>query len=361
MPAANDTVRVGLIGYGYVGKTFHAPMITATPGLDLVAVASSRAADVHADLPGVDVVDADGLIARSDVDLVVIASPNDTHRPLAEAALTAGHHVVVDKPFTLSLQDARAVVDTADRCQRIVSVFQNRRWDSDYLGIKQVIDGGLIGEVVHFESHIDRFRPSPRDRWRENPGPGAGLWFDLSPHLADQALQLFGLPDAVTADFGCLRAGSRTDDWAHVILDYPRRRVVLHGSMLAAGAHTRFIAHGTAGTVVKHRSDIQEDQLRAGVLPGAPGWGEDSDDMLLYDAAGRQTSRPTPPGDQLGYYRELHQAVTAKGPNPVPPQQILAVMAVIDAGRRSAQTGHRTELELFPAERQHWRTSDGAQ
>lgn len=344
--SAADTVRVGLIGYGYVGKTFHAPMIAATPGLELVAVASSRAADVHADLPGVHVLDADGLIGRGDVDLVVIASPNDTHRPLAEAALTAGHHVVVDKPFALSLQDARAVVDTANRCQRIVSAFQNRRWDSDYLGIKQVIDGGLIGEVAHFESHIDRFRPSPRDRWRENPGPGAGLWFDLGPHLADQALQLFGVPEAVTADFGCLRAGSRTDDWAHVILDYPRLRVVLHGSMVAAGAHTRFIVHGTAGTVVKHRSDIQEDQLKAGVVPGAPGWGEDTDDMVLYDAAGRQTSRPTPPGDQLCYYRELHQAVTGKGPNPVPPQQILAVMAVIDAGRRSARSGRRTELQL---------------
>ena len=354
MSGVDDTVRVGLIGYGYVGKTFHAPMITATPGLELVAVASSRAADVHADHPGVHVVDADGLIARGDVDLVVIASPNDTHRPLAEAALRAGHHVVVDKPFTLSLQDARAVVGTADRCQRIVSVFQNRRWDSDYLGIKGVIDGGLIGEVAHFESHIDRFRPSPRDRWRENPGPGGGLWFDLGPHLADQALQLFGLPDAVTADFACLRAGSRTDDWAHVILDYPRRRVVLHGSMLAAGAHTRFIAHGTEGTVVKRGSDIQEDQLRAGVVPGAPGWGEDPDDMLLYDAAGRPTSRPTPPGNQLCYYRELHQAITTQGPNPTPPQQILAVMAVIDAGRRSAQTGHRTELALSPEERQHW-------
>jgi len=354
MSVADDTVRVGLIGYGYVGKTFHAPMITATPGMELVAVASSRAADVHADHPDADVVDADGLIARGDVDLVVIASPNDTHRPLAEAALTAGHHVVVDKPFALSLQDARAVVDTAERCRRIVSVFQNRRWDSDYLGVKQVIDGGLIGEVVHFESHIDRFRPNPRDRWRENPVPGGGLWFDLGPHLADQALQLFGLPEAVTADLGCLRAGSRTDDWAHVILDYPRRRVVLHGSMIAAGAHTRFIAHGTAGTVVKHRSDIQEDQLKAGVVPGAPGWGEDSDDMLLYNADGRQTSLPTPPGDQLRYYRELRQAITAGGPNPVPPHQILAVMAVIDAGRLSAQTGRRTELALSPEERKHW-------
>ncbi len=337
-------VRVGLIGYGYVGRTFHAPMITATPGLELVAVASTRAAEVTADHPGVDVVDTDGLIERADVDLVVIASPNDTHRRLAEAALTAGHHVVVDKPFTLSLDDARAVVATAERRQRIVSVFQNRRWDSDYLGVKQVIADGLLGEVAHFESHIDRFRPNPRDRWRENPGPGAGLWFDLGPHLADQALQLFGLPEAVTADFGCLRAGSRTDDWAHVVLDYPRRRVILHGSMLAAGAHTRFTVHGTRGSVVKHCSDIQENQLRDGIAPGSPGWGVDPDPLDLYDATGAHRRLPTPPGDQLQYYRELQRAMTAGGPNPVPPQQILAVMAVIEAARMSAHTGRRTEL-----------------
>lgn len=329
-------------------------MITATPGLELVAVASTRPADVDADYPGVDVVDPDRLIARADVDLVVIASPNDTHRPLAEAALRAGHHVVVDKPFTLSLDEARAVVATADRRQRIVSVFQNRRWDSDYLGVKQVIDSGLIGEVAHFESHIDRFRPNPRDRWRENPGSGAGLWFDLGPHLTDQALQLFGLPEAVTADFGCLRAGSNTDDWAHVLLDYPRSRVILHGSMLAAGAHTRFIVHGTHGTVVKRGSDIQEAQLKDGIAPGGPGWGADPDDLDLYDAAGAHRRCPTPPGDQLQYYRELQRAITAGGPNPVPPQQILAVMAVIEAARISAHTGRRTELSLTPDERANW-------
>lgn len=348
---AGDPVRVGLIGYGYVGRTFHAPMIAATPGMDLVAVASTRPGEVHADHPGVDVVDTDGLIARTDLDLVVIASPNDTHRPLAQAALTAGHHVVVDKPFTLSLEEARAVVATADRGQRIVSVFQNRRWDSDYLGVRQVIDLGLIGEVAHFESHIDRFRPDPRDRWRESPGPGAGLWFDLGPHLADQALQIFGLPEAVTADFGCLRAGSSTDDWAHVILDYPRCRVILHGSMLAAGAHTRFVVHGTRGSVVKRGGDIQEAQLRAGVAPGSPGWGADPDDLDLYDADGTHRRHPTPPGDQLQYYRELHRAITAGGPNPVPPHQILGVMAVLDAARISAGTGRRTELALTADER----------
>lgn len=353
MSVDDAVVRVGLVGYGFVGKTFHAPMIVATPGMDLVAIASSRADDVHADHPQVDVVDTETLLAR-DLDLVVIASPNDTHRPLAEAALAAGHHVVVDKPFTLSLGDARAVVATAARHERIVSVFQNRRWDSDFLGVQSVIGDGLIGEVAHFESHIDRFRPTPRDRWRENPGPGAGLWFDLGPHLVDQALLLFGLPDTVTADLGSLRPGTLTEDWAHVILDYPGRRVIVHGSLLVAGAPTRFVVHGSHGTVVKRGSDLQEARLKDGVAPGTPGWGDDPDDLLLYDRSGTPRTISTPAGDQLQYYRLLHQAIARGGPNPVPPHQALAVMAVLDAAVESARTGRRTPLALAADERALW-------
>lgn len=354
--APHDTaISVGLIGYGYVGKVFHAPMISATPGLELVAIASSRASDVHADLPGVQVAaDPYKLVARDGLDLVVIASPNETHRPLAEAALTAGRHVVVDKPFALSLDDARSIVATAERHGRIVSVFQNRRWDSDYLGVRQAIGDGLLGEVKHFESHIDRFRPVPQDRWRENPGPGAGLWFDLGPHLADQALQLFGLPARVTANLASLRDGSRTDDWAHVVLDYEHRRVILHGSMIAAGAHTRFIVHGDAGTLVKRGSDVQEAQLRAGITPGSAGWGDDPDAMTVYDGAGEARALPTPAGDQLQYYVQLQRAIAAGGPNPVMPHEALGVMAVIEAGLESARTGAGVAPALTAGERSAW-------
>ena len=357
MPHEPTPLSVVVVGYGFGGRVFHAPLVAATPGLSLDAIVTgdpARREQAERDHPGAAIYATAEQAWSAGHDLAAISTANVTHVPFATTALAAGMHVVLDKPVAATAGQAAELAERAADADRLLVPFQNRRWDSDYLGIKQVIDGGLIGEVAHFESHIDRFRPSPRDRWRENPGPGSGLWFDLGPHLADQALQLFGLPEAVTADFGCLRAGSRTDDWAHVILDYPRRRVVLHGSMLAAGAHTRFIAHGTAGTVVKRGSDIQEDQLKAGVVPGAPGWGEDSDDMLLYDTAGRQTSLPTPPGNQLRYYRELHQAITGQGPNPVLPRQILSVMAVIDAGRRAAQTGCRTELALSPQERQNW-------
>jgi len=355
MSSYDSPVTVGLIGYGFVGKVFHAPMITATPGLRLVAVASRRASDVHADHPDVDVVaDPDELVQRDGLDLVVIASPNDTHRPLAEAALNAGRHVVVDKPFALSLDDARSIVATAERCGRLVSVFQNRRWDSDYLGVKQVIAAGLIGEVKHFESHIDRFRPTPQNRWRENAGPGAGLWFDLGPHLVDQVLHLFGLPSRVTADLARLRDGSQTDDWAHVVLDYERRRVILHASMVAAGAHTRFIVHGDAGTLVKRGSDLQEARLREGIAPGSAGWGDDPDDMVLFDGSGETRILPTPAGDQLQYYVQLRRAIAEGGPNPVRPHEALGVMAVIEAGLQSARTAAAMAPALTADERSAW-------
>ncbi|MGH8080269.1 MAG: Gfo/Idh/MocA family oxidoreductase, partial [Lysobacter sp.] len=218
----NDApVRVALVGYGFAGKTFHAPLIAATAGLSLALVGSSDPAKVHADHPHASVIDDPfAAVTHADADLVVIATPNHSHAPLARAALAAGKHVVVDKPFTLDLSEARELAALATRHQRVLSVFQNRRWDSDYLGVKQAIDEGRIGEVVHFESHIDRFRPQVRERWREQTGPGTGVWWDLGPHLADQALQLFGLPERVLASQAVLREGAVVADWAHTVFEY---------------------------------------------------------------------------------------------------------------------------------------------
>ena len=334
-------IRVALIGYGYVGKTFHAPLIQATPGLELVAVASSDAAKVHADWPDVRV-DGDpvALATSGSVDLVVIASPNDSHAPLALAALRAGRHVVVDKPFTLDLTQARAVIAAAKEADRIVSVYHNRRWDSDFLTVRQAIEDGLVGEVAHLESHIDRFRPVVRDRWRERDGPGGGLWYDLGPHLADQALCLFGPPERVHANLGTLRRGAQVDDWAHVVLDYPTRRVVLHAGMLVAGGTHRFVVHGSGGTLVKPSIDRQEAQLIEGMTPGAPGWGEDPDPLLVYDGSGGAPRVvPAIAGDQRRFYAGMAAALTAGAPNPVPAGEALAVMAVVEAAAEAARTG----------------------
>lgn len=343
-------VRIGLIGYGYAGRVFHAPLIAGTEGVELVAVASSRPAAVHAALGDVVVEPTpEALITRSDIDLVVVATPNDTHAPLALAAIAAGKHVVVDKPFALTLDEARTVVDAAERAERVLAVFHNRRWDSDYLSIKAAIARGDVGEVVHFESHFDRFRPQVRDRWRERAEGGGGIWYDLGPHLIDQALQLFGLPEAVEASLAALRPGARADDWAHAVLHYPTRRVILHASMLVAGGAARFTIHGTTGTLVKQSADQQEAQLLAGIAAGGPGWGADDDPIILHDGANSRSIAANP-GDQRVFYSDVADAIHGRGCNPVPPVQALAVMAVVEAGRRSSAERRATALALRPSE-----------
>lgn len=346
-------IRIGLIGYGYAGKTFHVPLIRSTPGLELAAVASSDATRVHADLPGMWVIDSpSALIQDERIDVVVIATPNHTHAPLASEALRAGKHVVLDKPMALDLAEARELIALADASPGLLSVFHNRRWDSDYLAVKHAIADGAIGEVVHFESHIDRFRPVVRNRWRESAGPGAGIWYDLGPHLVDQALQLFGLPERVQAHLAIQRSGGKSDDWAHVRLDYGHRQVILHASMLVAGGARRFVVHGSRGSLVKIGADRQEAQLIDGLRPGTQGWGEDPDPLQLFDADGQRHDLPTLPGDQSQYYAALRDAVQRGQPHPVTPVQALAVMAVLDAGFESSRHGGDVTVPLSDAERQ---------
>ena len=345
-------IRVGLIGYGYSGRTFHAPLIRAVPGLNLRLISSRDPARVAADLPGVAVIADPYAVATAEaVDCVVIAAPNDTHAPLARAALAAGKHVVVDKPFTLDLAEARGLREAARSRSRLLAVFHNRRWDSDFLTLRAAIADGVIGPVRHFESHFDRFRPQVRDRWREGAGPGSGIWYDLGPHLLDQALLLFGLPERVTANLARLRPGAQADDWAHVVLDYPDLRVVLHASMLVAGGSPRFVAHGEAGSLIKHGADRQEQHLLAGLAPGAPGWGADPDALEIHDGAGRVSHVPASAGDQRRFYQGVAETI-ARGPiDDTAALEAVRVMACLEAARISARTGASVGLTLAPDER----------
>lgn len=344
-------IRVGLIGYGFSGKTFHAPLIASVAGLELCAVSSRDAGKVQADFPGMAVhADPHALIAAEHIDLVVIATPNETHAPLARAAIAAGKHVVIDKPFTLDLGEARGLVALPDDRGVLLSVFHNRRWDSDFLTVRAAIDANVVGDVTHFESHFDRFRPDVRDRWRERSGPGSGVWYDLGPHLVDQALLLFGLPDTVQASIATQRPGAMTDDWAHVVLSYGERRVILQASMLVAGGVDRFTVHGTAGSMTKHCADHQEAQLLSGMRPGDANWGEDPDPLVIHAANGQREQRAVP-GDQRHYYFGIAAAVRGAAKNPVAPIEALAVMAVVEAAFLSAKTGTTTALALTDRER----------
>lgn len=349
-------IRVGIVGFGFVSKTFHVPLLRATPGYRIAAVSSRRPAEVLALLPDVDVVaDPKALAEHSAVDLVVIASPNQTHAPLAEHAMRAGHNVVVDKPFTVTLEEARHLGAIAAERNVLLSVFQNRRWDSDFLTISDVISKGLLGRVVQFESRIDRFRPEVRDRWREVPGPGAGLLYDLGPHLIDQALLLFGVPDTVQATLSSQRRGASTDDFFQLVLRYGEMVAVLQAGSLVSGGTARFSVHGDKASIVKQKPDIEEDQLRSGVTPGSPDWGADPDDAMLYEGAtGESRSLPAARGDQRRYYMELRDALHQRSPNLVPPEQGATVMAIIEAALRADREGRRVVPEVTENERAAW-------
>ncbi|HBM8968567.1 TPA: oxidoreductase [Enterobacter cloacae] len=344
----SDSIRVGLIGYGYASKTFHAPLIAGTPGMALAAMSSSDATKVHADWPTVPVVsEPKHLFNDPNIDLIVIPTPNDTHFPLAKAALEAGKHVVVDKPFTVTLSQARELDALAKSLGRLLSVFHNRRWDSDFLTVKALLSEGTLGEITFFESHFDRFRPQVRNRWREQAGPGSGIWYDLAPHLLDQAVNLFGLPVSMTVDLAQLRPGAQTTDYFHAILSYPQRRIVLHGTMVAAAESARYIIHGTRGNYVKFGLDPQEDRLKNGERLPQEDWGYDMRDGVVTKVEGEtlvEETLLTSPGNYPAYYAAVRDALNGTGENPVPASQAIQIMELIELGIESAK--HRATLCL---------------
>lgn len=335
-------LNVALVGYGFVGKVFHAPLVANTPGLRLHTVVSSDARKVLADHPGMRVVaEPETAFADPEIDLVVIAAPNPVHAALASAALAQGKHVVVDKPFTVSLQQAQQVLADAERAGRIVSVFQNRRWDADFLTLRKLIAEGALGEVMEFHSHFDRYRPVVPDRWRERDEPGSGLWYDLGPHLLDQALQLFGMPEAVFADIALQRDGAKAADYFNVLLRYPKLRVVLHAGSLVSGQPLRFAVHGTRASYLKHGLDPQEDALRKGGIPGQAGWGIDPLPGVLRTGAADSVETEIVQGvagDYVRYYAAMRDAILHGGVAPVTPREALQVMAMLEWALESSAT-----------------------
>ena len=342
---AHYMIRVGLIGYGLAGASFHAPLIGAVPGLRLASIVTSRRGDVVRDWPEVTVVaDADRLLADPAIDLVVIATPDHLHAPLAQAALSAGKHVVIDKPFVTDPADGAALITLAESHGLMLSAFHNRRWDADFLTVQRVVAEGVLGDIALAELRWDRFRPAIKLGWRETQG--AGLLNDLGPHLLDQTLVLFGAPDAVSADLATQRTGATTEDYFEITLSYGSRRVIVSAATLLAQPRPRFALYGTAGSFVKHGIDPQEAVLRAGLPPTSPGFGEDGPDSYgtLTAADGTTRSEPSVRGDWRRYYEGVVAAITVGAGAPVPARDAQAVMELIALARRSAAEGQRLPL-----------------
>jgi len=240
----------------------------------------------------------------------------------------------------VTLLQAQQLQQQAEQSGLLLSVFHNRRWDSDFLTLKALLKEGSLGEVVYFESHFDRFRPEIRQRWREQAGAGSGIWYDLGPHLIDQTLQLFGKPETLFVDLGELRPGSQSVDYFHAVLNYGKRRVVLHSTVLAPAATARYIVHATQGSFVKFGLDPQEDRLKAGERLPQEDWGYDMrDGIVTLSRDGALIEKPllTIPGNYPAYYAAIRDAINGEGTNPVPASEAISVMEMIELGLESAK------------------------
>ncbi|KVD16150.1 oxidoreductase [Burkholderia ubonensis] len=341
----SSLLRIGLMGFGFAGATFHAPVIAASGRTQVAAIATGQPDRARAAYPDARLVaDLDALLALDDIECVVIATPNDTHFPLARQVLDAGRHVVVDKPVTLTSDEALALARLANARSRVFAPFHNRRWDGDFLTVRRIVESGELGRITYVTSHFDRFRPQVRVRWREEAARGGGLLLDLGPHLIDQALALFGLPDTVSATVKTRRDNGSAPDFVHVQLGYPDKDVALHASALSAIEPARFTLHGTRGSYQKFGLDTQEDQLKAGLTPDDVEFGGGNPPGVLRVLDGDvETERPVPTldGQYAEFYRALAASIREGAPFPVTPQDAVDVMTIIELAAQSEHEGRR--------------------
>jgi predicted dehydrogenase len=337
--------RVALLGYGLAGSAFHAPFIVSTPGLRLAAIVTRnedrRAKALH-DHPAVSVLgSADEVWRRADeLELVVVAAPNRAHVALARSALEAGLPVVVDKPLAASAAEGRALVDEARRRGLMLTVFHNRRWDGDFLTLRSLLDRGSLGNVFRFESRFERWRPELGSGWRELAAAeeAGGVLFDLGSHLVDQALQLFGPPEAVYAELDARREGARVDDDVFVAIEHASgAHSHLWMSAVAAQQAPRFRVLGDRAAYTKHGLDVQEDALRAGHSPSEDRWGEEPEERWgRLGVDGDLRAVPTLPGSYGTFYEAVATSLRDGTPPPVDPNDAVAVLDVLEAARKKA-------------------------
>jgi len=338
-------IEVGLVGFGLAGRAFHAPVIRAVPGLHLAAIVQRNGTEAAEKYPDVRIARSlDELFSMAEIHLVVIATPNETHYSFARQCLEAGRDVVVDKPFTTTLEEAVSLVQFAKEANRLLTVYQNRRYDGDFQAIRKLAADGTLGRIVRFETSYDRFRPQPKPgAWREAARPGSGILCDIAPHLIDHALILFGLPEAVTADVRIERENGAADDAFDIALHYSSgMRAVLRSSILAAAPRPRFVLLGTQGSFVKQTFDPQENNLRRGYIPADSAWGAEPEEnwgVLTVPAGDSFERRRIPPAtcDYRDYYSNLRDAILGRAALAVTPEHALDVMRMLELARESSQ------------------------
>lgn len=339
-----QTIRAAVIGFGLGGRIFHAPFLEAIEGFELTAILERNGDAAARAYPSVRTVRTiEELLAVPELALVVVTTPPVTHFDLARQCLEAGKHVVIDKPFTATSEQGRELIELARARKLVLSAYQNRRWDGDFLTLQKLIASGELGRLVSLESRFERYHPGLRAKsWQERNDPGNGIVHDLGAHLVDQALVLFGTPEAVQADVRCDRDQTLVNDAFVIHLRYPRLRVSLYSTMLARVPGPRFIAHGTGGSYVKFGLDPQEQALKDGAELDGPQWGEEPESawgMLTTTEHGVATARrlPTLPGDYRKYYENVRDAIWGRASLAVPGEQGWRVIRLLEMAIESSE------------------------
>ena len=343
----SDSISTAVVGFGLSARVFHLPFIHTLPDFTLAALSTRQREDARQACADAAVfAGAEQLIRESDVELVVITAPNQFHYPLAKLALEHDKHVILEKPLVLTVAEGRDLIETARQCGKLLIPYHNRRWDGDFLTLQQLIRSGRLGRVKRLESHFNRFRPQPRQRWREQDLPGAGFLYDLGPHLIDQALALFGRPQALTATVKNTRDGAESCDYFHLQLHYADTEVLLHADAFTAGPDLRFRVQGDRGTYLKYGKDPQEDRLRAGQPPDGDDWAAESPEAYgtLYQEAGSEVVA-TLTGGYQHFYREVAAAIRQNAPLTVTAEAALQSIHLIELALQSADQGLRLPLE----------------
>jgi scyllo-inositol 2-dehydrogenase (NADP+) len=339
-----QTVGVGIASFGLSGRVFHAPFIRLNKKFAIKRIIERSKDEARKSYPEVAVSRSfEDLLNDPEIALVVVNTPDLTHFEFTKKALQAGKHVVVEKPFTQSAVQGEELIALAQEKGLMLTVYQNRRWDGDFLTVKEIIKNKMLGRLVDFESHFDRYRFAIQpDTWKEQANAGASLIYNLGSHMIDQALVLFGMPEAVTAHIRVVRSRGEADDWYDIKLHYHDLNVCTKGSYLVREVGPRYILHGTLGSFVKHGIDPQEDTLNQGQAPGGPDWGKESQEwwgLLNTEVNGtqRRVIVETKPGNYGAFYDGVYDCIVHRTNPPVKPEEALNVIRIIEAAKRSNQ------------------------
>lgn len=348
-----DKIRTGLASYGMSGRVFHAPFLEANPGYILKTVLERTPKGSKEKYPFVNIVTSyEELLSDKNIDLIVVNTPDHTHYELAKKALNAGKHVIVEKPFVVESMDGEELIKIAEEKNLVLSVFQNRRWDGDFLTVKKVINEGLLGRLVEYEAHFDRYRNFiNKNTWKEEEGKGTGVLYNLGSHLIDQALVLFGLPELVNANIRAFRDGGKVNDYFDIRFEYPNFRVILKSSYLVREPGPAYILNGTNGSFVKYGTDPQEEMLNKGVRPVGKKWAKERENFwgLLNTSINGKDVRErikTLQGNYNKFYNNVYKAIMGDEELAVKPGEALNVIRIIEMAIRSNREGRSIELKV---------------